>query len=621
MPPKKKPVEQAAKEIIDDIVEVKNEEKPEKVKSKKEKPKKEKPEKKRTCRGDCNMEKPVSSFKLRSAYCNECIEDNKNKEYPKRDDGQKECKGICGKTKDRTEFSGCKEETDGCQTRCKFCQRKSTEESREKNKNKVAIIPSTKICSNENCELANVPQPSSNFTKDKGNKTDGLYSYCKKCKHGRKKEKAKEYENLDPEKDTKICKHEDCGKTKLLREFDVQMGNDCNRANICKDCRHNDRLLQDNKKPTEGTHMCCRCKEDKNVSEFDGSRHNSFGLQSRCKICQKEVEQEYRATFIGNIENLFKDIKTNANNKKEGRIVPVEITQDDIKDMYAKQKGFCSLTGVKMTHDAKGRGEDKEHNFNKNNMSVDRIDSSKAYTKDNTHLTTAISNRMKFTHTSESYKKMCEKIEKYDSLTVKQKQKQKVSQINPNKNSDEDVKSMIKKRVRDMKDNAKKSKNPKIVEINEDDILEIYKTQKGFCNVSGEHLKCVVGDENSLSIDRIDSSKGYTKDNVQLVTVIINRCKNDYSMKDFVDTCKLVVAHSKEPKQDNDDIDFEKFIKEEVGDEEDNDNGYDNGYDNDDGEEGDDNGDEVDDDNDNEYEDDSDIEDYLNEQLAMMNSK
>jgi hypothetical protein len=35
------------------------------------------------------------------------------------------------------------------------------------------------------------------------------------------------------------------------------------------------------------------------------------------------------------------------------------------------------------------------------------------------------------------------------------------------------------------------------------------------------------------SIDRIDSSKGYYKDNVQIVLNWINRAKNEYSMQDF----------------------------------------------------------------------------------------
>ena len=38
----------------------------------------------------------------------------------------------------------------------------------------------------------------------------------------------------------------------------------------------------------------------------------------------------------------------------------------------------------------------------------------------------------------------------------------------------------------------------------------------------------------NISIDRKDSSKGYTKDNIQLVGAIINIMKNDIDEKDFL---------------------------------------------------------------------------------------
>jgi len=38
----------------------------------------------------------------------------------------------------------------------------------------------------------------------------------------------------------------------------------------------------------------------------------------------------------------------------------------------------------------------------------------------------------------------------------------------------------------------------------------------------------------NISIDRIDSSKGYTKDNIQLVGSIINIMKNDIKEEDFL---------------------------------------------------------------------------------------
>lgn len=45
------------------------------------------------------------------------------------------------------------------------------------------------------------------------------------------------------------------------------------------------------------------------------------------------------------------------------------------------------------------------------------------------------------------------------------------------------------------------------------------------------------------SLDRIDSSKGYTKDNVQLVTDIVNRLKSAYPQDVFVQMCTDVSNH------------------------------------------------------------------------------
>lgn len=45
----------------------------------------------------------------------------------------------------------------------------------------------------------------------------------------------------------------------------------------------------------------------------------------------------------------------------------------------------------------------------------------------------------------------------------------------------------------------------------------------------------------NLSIDRIDSTKGYTRDNVQLVTVAANQMKNDLTTVELIDLCQRVI--------------------------------------------------------------------------------
>lgn len=47
------------------------------------------------------------------------------------------------------------------------------------------------------------------------------------------------------------------------------------------------------------------------------------------------------------------------------------------------------------------------------------------------------------------------------------------------------------------------------------------------------------------SLDRIDSSKGYTKDNVQLVAFIVNYMKNALSESEFLTICNGIVKKAK----------------------------------------------------------------------------
>lgn len=76
-------------------------------------------------------------------------------------------------------------------------------------------------------------------------------------------------------------------------------------------------------------------------------------------------------------------------------------------------------------------------------------------------------------------------------------------------------------------------------------LVELYETQNGVCSYTKEQLNLSAGHKNTISVDRIDSSKGYTKDNVVLTTWAVNNCKQDLSMQDFVNLCELVCKNAK----------------------------------------------------------------------------
>lgn len=77
-----------------------------------------------------------------------------------------------------------------------------------------------------------------------------------------------------------------------------------------------------------------------------------------------------------------------------------------------------------------------------------------------------------------------------------------------------------------------------------DDLL----SKNHYCALSGIDLSFDISkqmNDQNLSIDRIDSSKGYTMDNVQLVDKKINMMKGTLSNEEFIDLCKKVAEHNK----------------------------------------------------------------------------
>ena len=82
-----------------------------------------------------------------------------------------------------------------------------------------------------------------------------------------------------------------------------------------------------------------------------------------------------------------------------------------------------------------------------------------------------------------------------------------------------------------------------------DYLMYLWEKQDGKCALTGMQMtyKFYEGRVNTnLSIDRIDSTKGYSKDNVWLVCMAANQMKNDLSMKEFVKMCEAVVAEERE---------------------------------------------------------------------------
>jgi len=80
-----------------------------------------------------------------------------------------------------------------------------------------------------------------------------------------------------------------------------------------------------------------------------------------------------------------------------------------------------------------------------------------------------------------------------------------------------------------------------LFKITIEDIWKLFLKQNRKCAFSGRIL--YFGDNQTASLDRIDSSKGYTLDNIQWVHTDINIMKNNYSDEYFIEICKEITKY------------------------------------------------------------------------------
>lgn len=80
-----------------------------------------------------------------------------------------------------------------------------------------------------------------------------------------------------------------------------------------------------------------------------------------------------------------------------------------------------------------------------------------------------------------------------------------------------------------------------LLEISIEDLQDLWEKQEGVCALSG----LVLDIDKDASVDRIDSSLGYTKDNIQWIHKHINHMKNKYDQDYFLSMCKLITEHTK----------------------------------------------------------------------------
>ena len=102
--------------------------------------------------------------------------------------------------------------------------------------------------------------------------------------------------------------------------------------------------------------------------------------------------------------------------------------------------------------------------------------------------------------------------------------------------------STIEGRAKIFLRNAQKSarKRNQIFDLTIQDIVDAWEQQYQICAYSGREMTLKHGELNTVSIERIDSKVGYTKENTILVCQAVNRMKSDFSYEEFYELCKDV---------------------------------------------------------------------------------
>ena len=151
---------------------------------------------------------------------------------------------------------------------------------------------------------------------------------------------------------------------------------------------------------------CSKCKINKNVKEFylRPERKKGKGIRSICKSCDSKRKSIYYATEEGFMKKLFASINDRKVSTRRHIGHSVDFTQKEFFEIwkeYKKQYGmFCFYTGIPINFI-----KSPEH-IRGNQVSVDRIDNSKGYSRNNIIFCSSKANFMKASVTID----MCRKI-------------------------------------------------------------------------------------------------------------------------------------------------------------------------------------------------------------------
>jgi len=165
---------------------------------------------------------------------------------------------------------------------------------------------------------------------------------------------------------------------------------------------------------TVDTKICSRCKKDLPLSKefFHVSKFLADGFNSHCKDCRKGTYYKRREP-VQDLKRLlterFSDLKTRTKKKRVKYDIALDFDVEYLLELWVEQSGRCAISGIKMTSLL-------YEGHIKTNVSIDRVDSNKGYSKSNIQLVCSIVNKMKLDMTKEELMFYCKEILRNNEL-------------------------------------------------------------------------------------------------------------------------------------------------------------------------------------------------------------
>lgn len=267
-----------------------------------------------------------------------------------------------------------------------------------------------------------------------------------------------------------------------------------------------------------------KCKCGKN---FKSKLSNILYNQKSCG-CELKISGEKRRIVKSYNEITgfyFDSIKRGA----QYRNIHFNVNIEYINNLLLKQNKRCALSNIELII--------RDYNTI-GNASLDRINSHDGYIEGNLQWLDKTINAMKLNMKQIYFIELCEKITQLQTNTLKNFSSYNEQIKIPNK-----IFSRIKRR------SAEKGLE---FNISIEYIEKLFYKQSQSCKLSGLKIKFAKNNYeldngfNTASLDRIDSSKGYTVGNVQWLHKDVNKMKLDHPQEKFIELCKAVAAHNQE---------------------------------------------------------------------------